>query len=600
MKGTLFSADFVKDNSGNLRLLEVNTDTGFVSASFDKIDYTNFFNIITTNSITQIDVIYKDFQKDFVSHLSQSVDTTLSNVALYEHLEEINNIYPATLEDSETKFILRLAYDESAVFDSSYSKDNSELFKLFIDNNDTGSITNFAYSSSIYEFDNLSDDTINSVSNLPDVVVKQDLTSIYSPIKFYKAGNSAASSSDRLSSIKSELIGDGAMVQQYYVGNESDSKVSSVRSFNIIYGTGLDLVNIAQYQIDAILEKPTSLSIDDARAVNEIPIKHYFELTTNGIRAGVLGIMEGMEITKADGTNVLVESASLNESYKSFYFNGSPDTDDLVTISNWSQDGPEIPTGSYETSSILQTVTPYDNRYQVVSNLSISGSTDDSILVSPYNYMMVYDKSDSKFKYEIPYNLKVGQHQLFNINGEFQELDEVTLQVYDAPFKMYELNLEPVDTYFIGQAGVDIQVLSHNCFTAGTQISLQDGSSVNIEDVKVGDSVLSHDFENGENVAGIVGDLKQHTVSNVIHIEIESGIKITTTDEHPFFVISDDSADWVEAKNLKVGDVVRTLDGSGLVILSIEREEKETTVYNLLSVSDHHNFYANGILVHNK
>jgi hypothetical protein len=31
MKGTLFSADFVKDSSGNLRLLELNTDTGFIN-----------------------------------------------------------------------------------------------------------------------------------------------------------------------------------------------------------------------------------------------------------------------------------------------------------------------------------------------------------------------------------------------------------------------------------------------------------------------------------------------------------------------------------------------------------------------------------------
>ena len=39
MKGTLFSSDFAVDGSDNLRLLEINTDTGFTSASFQHFDF---------------------------------------------------------------------------------------------------------------------------------------------------------------------------------------------------------------------------------------------------------------------------------------------------------------------------------------------------------------------------------------------------------------------------------------------------------------------------------------------------------------------------------------------------------------------------------
>ena len=42
MKGTLFSADFVKDSNGNLRLLELNTDTGFITQEFQNFDFSNF------------------------------------------------------------------------------------------------------------------------------------------------------------------------------------------------------------------------------------------------------------------------------------------------------------------------------------------------------------------------------------------------------------------------------------------------------------------------------------------------------------------------------------------------------------------------------
>jgi glutathionylspermidine synthase len=39
MKGTLFSADFVKDSQGNLRLLEFNTDTGIVQNEISHIEF---------------------------------------------------------------------------------------------------------------------------------------------------------------------------------------------------------------------------------------------------------------------------------------------------------------------------------------------------------------------------------------------------------------------------------------------------------------------------------------------------------------------------------------------------------------------------------
>ena len=42
MKGTVFSADFVKDSNGNLRLLELNTDTGFIGQELVNFDFSGF------------------------------------------------------------------------------------------------------------------------------------------------------------------------------------------------------------------------------------------------------------------------------------------------------------------------------------------------------------------------------------------------------------------------------------------------------------------------------------------------------------------------------------------------------------------------------
>ena len=133
MKGTLFSADFVKDSTGNLRLLELNTDTGFINQELVNFDFSDFNQILVDNSISELDIIYKpDIHQKFVNQLTSSLssDTTVINL----HKESNGTIYPTQVEDSDNKFILRLAYDESALFDSEYCKNRLNVFNLFTDN----------------------------------------------------------------------------------------------------------------------------------------------------------------------------------------------------------------------------------------------------------------------------------------------------------------------------------------------------------------------------------------------------------------------------------------------------------------------------------
>ena len=59
MKGTLFSADFVKDSSENLRLLELNTDTAFLTDALSDLDLSGWISVMSDNNITSVDIIYK-------------------------------------------------------------------------------------------------------------------------------------------------------------------------------------------------------------------------------------------------------------------------------------------------------------------------------------------------------------------------------------------------------------------------------------------------------------------------------------------------------------------------------------------------------------
>ncbi len=140
--------------------------------------------------------------------------------------------------------------------------------------------------------------------------------------------------------------------------------------------------------------------------------------------------------------------------------------------------------------------------------------------------------------------------------------------------------------------------LVHNrCFVAGTKITLLDGEYKNIEDVVVGEKVLTYNELTGETELGIVGDLKIHNVEDVIDLVFDDTTLLTTTPEHPFFV---KEKGWVEAKNLQEGDVCIKDDKTDITIISVKEDVSSHTVYNLLSVSENHNFFANKILVHNK
>jgi hypothetical protein len=93
-------------------------------------------------------------------------------------------------------------------------------------------------------------------------------------------------------------------------------------------------------------------------------------------------------------------------------------------------------------------------------------------------------------------------------------------------------------------------------------------------------------------------------------LNFENGNLLQTTDSHPIYTldgwksINPDSTKQrmpdFYVQTLEVGDEVFTFEGYYVKIKSISFEEKEVKLYNLKSVSYPNNFFAEGVLVHNK
>ncbi|CAM3843210.1 polymorphic toxin-type HINT domain-containing protein [Marinicrinis lubricantis] len=134
-----------------------------------------------------------------------------------------------------------------------------------------------------------------------------------------------------------------------------------------------------------------------------------------------------------------------------------------------------------------------------------------------------------------------------------------------------------------------------NCFTAGTKVLTDEGEK-NIEDIEVGDKVLSKDEATGEVAYKEVTATFNHETDEIYKIHV-GGQTIEATFNHPFYV---EGKGWTFVKDLKVGDLLVQSDGNTLKIESIELEHKQVTVYNM-TVDEFHTYFVSdlGIWVHN-
>lgn len=138
------------------------------------------------------------------------------------------------------------------------------------------------------------------------------------------------------------------------------------------------------------------------------------------------------------------------------------------------------------------------------------------------------------------------------------------------------------------------------CFAAGTLISLQNQFK-NIENIQIGDIVLSYNEEIHQNEYSIVLQTMIHDVTEEIYdLYIEDEI-LTVTGIHRFYVRRKHDIEWIPASDLHIGDYVLFADGNWHPIFKIKIKIRSLLVYNF-EVSHNHNYYVgrNQILAHNK
>lgn len=130
-----------------------------------------------------------------------------------------------------------------------------------------------------------------------------------------------------------------------------------------------------------------------------------------------------------------------------------------------------------------------------------------------------------------------------------------------------------------------------DCFLAGTKITLADGTVKNVEDVQVGDEVLSYDIAQGKYVgAKAVVSMKRVSPD---YIRINEGLEVTP--EHQFFA----NGEWKRADQLKEGDTLINANGQPVTIHSLVTIQQEVPVFHIEVPDPPSTYFAGNVLVHN-
>jgi hypothetical protein len=239
MRTVLLGTDFMYDNSGNLKPIEVNTSVGWngydkLESDEETLDLTGLVSFIEEHNFTKVEYIGN--LDSFFKHLTGSL-----SIPCEIHRQNPTSITIPNIEDNDETLIIRSAYDTTAIVDEQYCKDKINFLNLI--KNSTFS-HEFAY---IDEDDNLVNNitAIHDNGNHPNFLLKAVLPDYDKNIypKLYKI-----TTQEELDNLLSTIT-EGYFLMPYYYNDKNiqEDHVSIIRSLNLLFPPDLESIHLGAY-----------------------------------------------------------------------------------------------------------------------------------------------------------------------------------------------------------------------------------------------------------------------------------------------------------------------------------------------------------------
>ena len=146
------------------------------------------------------------------------------------------------------------------------------------------------------------------------------------------------------------------------------------------------------------------------------------------------------------------------------------------------------------------------------------------------------------------------------------------------------------------------------CFAAGSKVSKDKNGFILIEDLSIGDTILSYDVKTNKYQHSIVLDLVSVKHKNLVELYFEHDTIISTMD-HPYFVFNkgwssfDNVSTEFNYKNydkvfsISTGDYFMLYNGLKIKLLGFSYLKEEKQTYTITKLSSGDTFFVNGVLV---
>ena len=427
-----------------------------------------------------------------------------------------------------------------------------------------------------------------------------------------------------------------------YNSGSSDAKFTKIE-----YSTTNNFTNKATSSInnESVSRPPINISNLNPQPSNGYTIVYFraFNECSNGNTSSYSNILSASCIAPPAPEYDFLNINILNQSGKAIYLKSSTSTATSYVIAPGTTISLDKPTISLQLSIVgVATTTPPTklNTYKQY-NISASAPSNYSGLISTTIYPQIDSRVSGSDNYTITTVAPVGQtlntktttlhdlHALVTSNdltafprlktvfasaGSSTATNDVTVNIDRTSWKGFgtiNITITPLVTqYYL----YDPTYSSNNCVLSGTIITLADGSTTPIDNLRGGDKVLSPSiltlpYDNNFNIfnwainmlvltegTAVVTGNRRSQVNEVY--SINNGT-LTTTSTHQHLFKQNGTWNIKTTPYLMVGDYLSDRNGEEILIESIEILTGEFTVFDL-DVEENDLYIANGILTHNK
>ena len=440
MKAVLLGLDFL-NLDGQLKFLELNTDTYIPHTSFNSFDFDALETYLVDNSFTKFRIIYKSehVATEFVSKLEDICNQ--HSITFEPVLVSFDAITIPEFQDAETEFTLRFSYDITALIDDVYARDKKELLSLIFNGNQTDLIPKTYFEKDGTTFDNLSNLIDNGIH--PNLIIKKSLpdSSKTTFPYFYKL-----ESEEELSTIKStmdpELI---AQEFQFNANNLYNGKIRDhIRYWVILCSDATTTIDFGGYTsahampLDAEYISYTDTKLDENSRIL------YFS-NPNRIGNGVPGVYETVKIVDGVETSATLNDIELGDVVKAINVPGLSDLTNMHGLLDWTH------TGSYEditytTASVTVKLIDMVDEWFIKVNYNIN-DTPNSMLVNLVELVLTCDVDGNNLTFKSATELTSGDYIVIS-NTLIADVTSIGYERFNG--EVVKLNIEPADVFIAG------------------------------------------------------------------------------------------------------------------------------------------------------